>query len=391
MNNFEFYTPTKVFFGKDTHLLIGEKIAEYGFKNILFHYGKGSIKKSGLYDEIVNSLKKNNIKFTELGGVEPNPKLSLVRKGIEVCKNNKIDFILAVGGGSVIDSAKVIADGVCYDGDVWDFYDKKIPPQKSLPVGVVLTISASGSEMSSSAVITNDETQTKRGVNSPEHRPLFAILNPCLTFSVNKYQTACGIVDIMMHTLERYFSLPTYMPLTDEIAEGLLKSVIKAGKAAMENPNDYDARATLMWAGSLSHNDLTGAGKNVFMPCHQLEHEISGMYDFVAHGAGLVAVFPAWAKYVCKYDIDKFCRFAKNVWDIEIDKENPEKTAFEGIAATEDFFKSLGMPTRLSEFNIGNENFKKLANRCTFDGKRTLPGIVTLDEDKIFEIYNLMA
>lgn len=389
MNNFVFSTPTKVFFGKDTHYQVGKIIKEYGYKNILFHYGKESIKKSGLYDEIVKSLNENDIKYTELSGVEPNPKMTLVKEGVKICHENKIDFILAVGGGSVIDSAKVIADGVYYDGELWDFFEKKTAPEKTLKVGVVLTLSASGSEMSDSAVITN-ENGIKRGFSTPCHRPLFSILNPDLTFSVNKYQTACGIVDIMMHTMERYFSLPTNLPLTDSIGESIIKNTIEAGKVAYENPCDYNARATLMWAGALSHNSLTGMGKNVFMPCHQLEHEISGMYDFVTHGAGLATVWPAWAKYVYKNDVDKFNRYAKNVWGIDVDSENPQKSAYEGILATENFFKSIGMPTRLDELGIDDKNLRELAKRCTFYGKRTLPGIVELDEDKIFDIYCLM-
>lgn len=389
MNNFEFLTPTKVFFGKDTHYNVGKIIKDYGFNNILLHYGKESIKKSGLYDEIINSLNENGIVFTELSGVEPNPKMTLVKEGVKICREKNIQFILAVGGGSVIDSAKVISDGVNYDGEIWDFFERKAVVTKPLKVGVVLTLSASGSEMSDSAVITN-EKGIKRGYSSPYHRPVFSILNPCLTYSVNKYQTACGIVDIMMHTLERYFSLPTCIPLTDSLGESIVKNTIDAGKIAYENPCDYNARATLMWAGALSHNSLTGAGKNVFMPCHQIEHEISGMYDFVTHGAGLAVVFPAWAKYVYKSDVDKFNKYAKNIWGIETDKDNPEKSAYLGIIATEDFFKSIGMPTRLSHLGIDDKNLRELAKRCTFYGKRTLPGIVELDEDKIFDIYNLM-
>ncbi|MBE7038427.1 MAG: iron-containing alcohol dehydrogenase [Ruminococcaceae bacterium] len=389
MNNFEFLTPTKVFFGKDTHYEVGKIIKEYGFKNILLHYGKQSIKKTGLYDDVVKSLNENGIKFIELAGVEPNPKMTLVKEGVKICRENKIDFILAVGGGSVIDSAKVIADSIFYDGEIWDFFERKSAPKKTLKVGTILTISASGSEMSDSAVITNEDG-IKRGCSYPCHRPLFSILNPSLTFSVNKYQTACGIVDIMMHTMERYFSLPTNLPLTDSIGESIIKNTIDAGKVAYENPSDYNARATLMWAGALSHNSLTGMGKKVFMPCHQMEHEISGMYDFVTHGAGLATVWPAWAKYVYKNDIDKFNRYAKNVWGIEVDLDNPQKSAYEGIIATENFFKSIGMPTTLSELGIDDKNLRELSKRCTFYGKRILPGIVELDEDKIFDIYNLM-
>lgn len=389
MNNFEFHTPTKVFFGKDTHYDVGKIIKEYGFNNILFHYGRESIKKTGLYDEIVKSLNDNGISFTELSGVKANPEIGLVKEGIEICRKNNIKFVLAVGGGSVIDSAKAICDGTVYDKDVWDFFEGKAVIKDALKIGVVLTISASGSEMSNSCVITNDDC-VKRGVSSPYHRPLFAIMNPCLTYSVDKYQTACGIVDIMMHTLERYFSLPTDLPLADYLGEAVIKSTIEAGRIAYENPTDYNARATLMWAGSLSHNGVTGCGKNAFMPCHQIAHEISGLYDFVTHGACLSAVFLAWAKYVYKADVDKFNRFAKNIWGIETDKENPERSAYMGILATQDFFKSIDMPITLSELGIDNKNLEYMAKRCTRFGKRVLPGIIELDEKKIYDIYCLM-
>ena len=348
MINFEFYTPTKIFFGKDTHKNVGEIIKSYGFKKVLLHYGGGSIKKIGLYDQVINSLNEHQIEFIELGGVEPNPKVSLVRTGAQICKKEKPDMVLAVGGGSVIDSAKVIAISALSDNDPWDFSSKKEVPKKALPVGVILTLSASGSEMSSSAVITNEDGLLKRGFNSDFNRPLFSILNPELTYSVNQFQTGCGIVDIMMHTLERYFTKTKDVDLTDRISEGLLKSVIRAGKIAIENPTDYEARATLMWAGSLSHNDLTGAGRDTFLTCHQLEHELSGMYDFVAHGAGLSIIFPAWAKYIYKYNIERFCQYAVRVWNIDMNYENPEETAMEGILATENYFKSIHMPVRLS-------------------------------------------
>ncbi len=388
MNNFEFHTPTKIYFGKDTHYDVGKIIKDYGFNNILFHYGMSSIKKTGLYDEIVKSLNENGITFTELSGVKANPELSLVKEGIKICRENKIEFVLAVGGGSVIDSAKAICDGTVYDGDVWDFFEGKATIKNALKMGVVLTISASGSEMSNSCVITNDDL-VKRGVPSPFHRPLFAIMNPCLTYSVDKFQTACGIVDIMMHTLERYFSLPTDLPFTDSLAEAVIKNTIEAGKVAFNNPTDYDARATLMWAGSISHNGITGCGKNVFMPCHQIAHEISGIYD-VPHGACLSAVFLAWAKYVYKADVDKFNRFAKNIWGIETDKENPEKSAYAGIMATQNFFKSLDMPITLSELGVDDEKLEYMADRCVHFGKRVLAGIIELDKNKVYDIYHLM-
>lgn len=389
MLNFEFHTPTKVFFGKDTHKQVGNILNNYGFKKILLHYGGGSIKKTGLYDQVIESLNRNKIEFIELGGVEPNPKVSLVRKGTQICKEEKVDMVLAVGGGSVIDSSKVIAVAALSDHDPWEFLSKKETPTKALPVGTILTLSASGSEMSNSAVLTNQEGDLKRGFGSDLNRPLFSILNPELTYSVGKFQTGCGIVDIMMHTLERYFTKSKDVDLTDQLAEGLLRSVIRAGEIAINNPEDYEARATLMWAGSLSHNDLTGAGRDVYMSCHQLEHEISGIYDFVAHGAGLAIIFPAWAKYIYKYNVEKFCQYAVRVWNIQMNFENPKETALKGITATENYFKSIGMPVRLSELNINDEKFEEMAEKCTHFGARTLPDYITLDKKEIIEIFEL--
>ncbi len=389
MINFEFHTPTKIFFGKDTHKQIGEIISNYGFKKILLHYGGGSIKKIGLYDQVLESLNRNKIEFIELGGVEPNPKVGLVRKGAQICKEEKVDMVLAVGGGSVIDSSKVIAIAALSDHDPWEFSSKKEAPAKALPVGTILTLSASGSEMSSSAVLTKEDGEFKRGFNSDFNRPLFSILNPELTYSVDKFQTGCGIVDIMMHTLERYFTKTRDVDLTDQIAEGLLRSVIRAGEITINNPEDYEARATLMWAGSLSHNDLTGAGRDYYMTCHQLEHEISGIYDSVAHGAGLSIVFPAWAKYIYKQNVEKFCQYAVRVWNIQMNFENPEETALKGIIATENYFKSIDMPVRLSELNITDEKFEEMAEKCTFFGKRTLPDYIPLGKKEIIEIFEL--
>lgn len=390
MVDFTFYTPTKIHFGKDKQKLVGSIIKEYGFKKILLHYGGGSIKKYGLYDEVISSLNENGIEYVEFGGVEPNPKLSMVREGAKICRKENVELVLAVGGGSCIDSAKVIAEASVCDTDPWEFMNKTKVPEKSLPVGVILTLSATGSEMSASAVLTNEEGGFKRGYSTDFHKPLFSILNPELTYTVDKFQTGCGIVDIMMHTIDRYFSETKGTDIQDNISEGLLKCVIDSGRIAIENPCDYDARANLMWAGSLSHNDLTGAGREWFFPCHQLEHEISGKYDFVAHGAGLAIVFPAWAKYVYKSALDRFCRFAVNVWGIEMDEGNPEKTALEGIYACENYFKSIGMPVRLNELGIGDEAFGEMAEKCTFFGKRKLKPFVDLGKEEIIEVYKLM-
>ena len=391
MEQFSFYTPTKVIFGKGVQSQVGAVIKSYGFKKILFHYGSGSIKKSGLYDQIVASLRENGIEFVELGGVQPNPKLSLSRKAAQLCIDEKVEMILAVGGGSVLDSSKSAAAGAANHCDPWEFSSGARVLEKSLPVGAVLTIAAAGSEMSDSCVITNEEGWLKRGFNSDHNRPLFAIMNPELTYTVSKYQTACGVTDIMMHTLERYFCMNGDVALTDHLAEGLLRSVIEAGKVVMDKPDDYEARATLMWASSLSHNGLTGCGRNFMMRCHQIEHELSGMYDRVAHGAGLAVIFPAWAKYIYKNEkaLPRFCQFAQRVWGIEMDFEHPERTALAGIEACENFFKSLGMPVRLSELDVDDTKFDEMAEKCTFFGKRVLKDYIPLGKTEIIEIYNL--
>ena len=391
MEQFSFYTPTKVIFGKGVQSQVGAVIKSYGFKKILFHYGSGSIKKSGLYDQIVASLRENGIEFVELGGVQPNPKLSLSRKAAQLCIDEKVEMILAVGGGSVLDSSKSAAAGAANHCDPWEFSSGARVLEKSLPVGAVLTIAAAGSEMSDSCVITNEEGWLKRGFNSDHNRPLFAIMNPELTYTVSKYQTACGVTDIMMHTLERYFCMNGDVALTDHLAEGLLRSVIEAGKVVMDKPDDYEARATLMWASSLSHNGLTGCGRNFMMRCHQIEHELSGMYDRVAHGAGLAVIFPAWAKYIYKNEkaLPRFCQFAQRVWGIEMDFEHPERTALAGIEACENFFKSLGMPVRLSELDVDDTKFDEMAEKCTFFGKRVLKDYIPLGKTDIIEIYNL--
>ena len=391
MEQFSFYTPTKVIFGKGVQSQVGAVIKSYGFKKILFHYGSGSIKRSGLYDQIVASLRENGIEFVELGGVQPNPKLSLSRKAAQLCIDEKVEMILAAGGGSVLDSSKSAAAGAANHCDPWEFSSGARVLEKSLPVGAVLTIAAAGSEMSDSCVITNEEGWLKRGFNSDHNRPLFAIMNPELTYTVSKYQTACGVTDIMMHTLERYFCMNGDVALTDHLAEGLLRSVIEAGKVVMDKPDDYEARATLMWASSLSHNGLTGCGRNFMMRCHQIEHELSGMYDRVAHGAGLAVIFPAWAKYIYKNEkaLPRFCQFAQRVWGIEMDFEHPERTALAGIEACENFFKSLGMPVRLSELDVDDTKFDEMAEKCTFFGKRVLKDYIPLGKTEIIEIYNL--
>lgn len=390
MLDFEFYTPTRMIFGKDTQKQVGKIVKEYGFKKVLVHFGGASAKKSGLLDQVTDALKAEGIDYVMLGGVQANPTLAMAKEGIALCQREGVDLVLAVGGGSVIDSSKCIADGVGNpDTDVWNFFLGQGAPKKALPVGVILTLSASGSEMSASCVITNEEQGLKRGFNSVTHRPLFSILNPELTYTVSKFQTGCGTVDIMMHTLERYFGLGQDTPLTDRIAEGLLKTVIEAGRTADKEPENYEARASLMWAGSLSHNNLTGLGRNFFMQVHQLEHELSGMYPRIAHGAGLSALWPSWARYVCDGNVNRFAQYAVNVWNLDMNFEDPMKTALAGIQATEDFFKSIGMPTSLKELDVEPEKIEEMAVKCTNYGKRTLPGIKVLGKAEMMEVYQL--
>lgn len=389
MKNFVYYAPTKVYFGKDEHKRAGEIVKGYGFKKVLIHYGGGSVKRTGLFDIVADSLTAAGIDYVEFGGVQPNPTLSFAKKGIELCRSENVDLVLAVGGGSAIDSGKIIAVGTMNDCDPWLFSSKKAIPDKALPIATILTLSATGSEMSASAVITNDELKLKRGYNSEFHRPLFSILNPELTYTVSPYQTACGIVDIMMHTLERYMTQKGEFELTDRFAESVLKTTIEAGRIAMKEPCNYEARANLMWAGSCSHNDLTGAGRDYFMVSHQIEHELSGMFDNVAHGAGLAVVFPAWAKYSYKYNIPRFCQYAVRVWNIEMNYEHPEITALAGITATENYFRELNMPLTLGELGIGRESIDEMAVKCTNYGARILPGLINYDKKEIIDILEL--
>lgn len=389
MLGFEYFTPTKVYFGRGVEKNVGKEIKKRGYKKVLIHYGGGSIKKAGIFDTVIKSLNDEGISWVELGGVEPNPKIELIREGIKLCQNENVDFILAVGGGSVIDSAKSIGLGLAHNRDPWDMIINRIAPEKSFPVGVVLTLAAAGSEMSNSHVVTNPEGKLKRSLNHDLLRPVFAFMNPELTYTVSKFQTGCGIVDIMMHTLERYFTKDQDTDLIDRISEGLLVAVKEAGKVAIKEPDNYEARATLMWASSLSHNGLTGTGKNAFFPVHKMEHEVSGMFDHVAHGAGLSVLFPAWAKYVYKYHIDKFCRFAVNVWNVEMNFEHPEYTALEGIHRMEEYFKSIDMPVTFKELGIGEDSFEEMADKCTNGGKDPLKSYIDLGKEEIIEIFKM--
>ncbi|MBR6524020.1 MAG: iron-containing alcohol dehydrogenase [Clostridia bacterium] len=386
MLDFTYYTPTKVYFGRDKHKDVGEIIKNLGYSKIMMQYGKESIKKTGLFDEVMTSLKNSGIEVVEMGGVSPNPNLEFVRKAIKLAKEEKVELILAVGGGSVIDSCKYTAAGAVNDCDVWDFPTRKSSPKKGLPIGCILTLAAAGSEMSSSAVITNEELNLKRGFNSDFNRCKFAIMNPELTYTVNKYQTACGIVDIMAHTMERYFMPCPPTPLTDRLAESILKSVVESGEILMESPCDYDARANMMWASSLSHNDLTGCGRENALPVHQLEHALSGEYTEIAHGAGLAVLFPAWAKYIYKNNISRFAQFARRVWDVT--EENDEKAALSGIEKMSEFFRIIGMPASLGEFGIPESCTERLADLCTFGKSRSVKSYIDMDYNVIKDIFD---
>ncbi len=390
MNNFQYYTPTKVVFGKDTEKQAGELIKDQKGSKVLVHYGTGSVKKSGLLDRVYAALDGAGISYVSLGGAVPNPRLSLVYEGIELCKKEGVDFILAVGGGSAIDSAKAIALGTKYQGDVWDLYLKKASARDAIPLGVILTIAATGSEMSDSTVITNEEGWLKRGLHSDLIRPHFAIMNPELTYTLPEYQTMSGCTDILMHTMERYFSHEMDTDLVDGMAESLLKSVMRAAKVLLKNSKDYNARAEVLWAGSLSHNGLTGCGRAGDWACHQLEHELGGMFD-VAHGAGLAAVWGSWARYVYKDDVARFAKFAVNVMGIAYDYADPEKTVLEGIEAMENFFRTIHMPVSIRELGVEltDEQIKELAYKCTYMDQRTIGGIRKLGKEDIARIYEM--
>jgi alcohol dehydrogenase YqhD (iron-dependent ADH family) len=390
MKNFIYYTPTKIVFGKGEEQKVGKLIKDCGATKVLVHFGGGSVIKSGLLNTVEDCLEKENIQYIKLGGVIPNPELPLVKKGIELCLKEKVDFILAVGGGSVIDSAKAIACGAANsDKNVWDFFIGKDAPKASLKKGAILTLSAAGSEMSGSCVITNPETGVKKGFGSVYNRLDFAIENPELTYTVNPYQTACGAVDIAMHTLERYFCKGEDTYLTDALAEALLKSIMKAGVDAIKNPTDYTTRANMMWASSVAHNDLTHCGRDFLLAVHQLEHEISAKYPKVAHGAGLAALWCSWARYVYKTNINRFLQFSTNVWNLDVDFEHPEDTVLKAIKLQEEYYKSIGMPTNIKELGVTEEDLEYLALRCSLNKTRIIDGYMPLRYEDMLNIYKM--
>lgn len=392
MRSFEYFAPTKVIFGKDSHLQIGDILKKENCHKVLIHYGGKSAVASGLIDEVSGCLTDAGIDFVTLGGVVPNPRLSKVREGIELCKKENVDFILAVGGGSVIDSAKAIGYGVANPWtDVWIFYLKTEVPTACLPIGVIPTIAASGSEMSNSSVITNEDGWLKRGAAKCDLcRPKFALMNPKLTYSLPQYQTESGCVDILMHTMERYFVNIETMEITDSISESLMQTVIYNARILMREPDNYTARAEIMWAGSLSHNGLTGCGTGGGdWACHQLEHELGGLYD-VTHGAGLAAIWGSWARYVYDVNPERFAQFATNVFDIPCGLDF-EKTALAGIEAMEDFFRSIKMPVSLHELglDLDDQQIHELAFKCSYEDTRTIGVFKQLNMKDMEKIYTM--
>lgn len=384
MQNFRFMSPTDFIFGKDSELSVGAEVRKYGNK-VLFHYGGGHIRKNGLYDRIINSMEQSGIEYIELGGVKANPDVELVRQGIEICRKEKVDFILAAGGGSVIDSAKAIAMGVFYEKDVWDYFTGDAEIRKALQVGVILTIPATGSEASNTSVLTNSaEGHLKRAVSSDLLKPVFAVMNPELTYSLPAYQTAAGGVDIMSHVLERYFTLEPDCGFTDRLCEATLRTVIQSLPKVLKNPEDYAARAEIMWAGTIAHNGILGVGRSEDWGSHMLGHEISALYD-LTHGATLSIVIPQWMKYVYKTDITRFVKYAVNVWNVEEDFYDQEQTALEGIRRTKEFFSSVGMPVSLKEAEISGERIEEMAEKCTKYG--AVGGFKKLEKQDCINIY----
>ena len=392
MKNFNYYAPTQVAFGRNTESQVAELVKKYGGSKVLIHYGGQSAIRSGLLAKVEQILTEAGIAYVKLGGVKPNPRLSLVRKGIELCKEENVDFLLAVGGGSVIDSCKAISSGRFYQGDVWTLYEHKDHATQYLPIGCILTIPAAGSEMSNGSVITNDEVESwlKKDYCVDEFRCKFAIMNPELTFTLPAWQTACGITDMMMHTMERYFTQGDSLEITDSIAEGLLRTVMAQALILRDDPKNYDARAEVMWAGSLSHNGLTGCGHSESdFASHRLEHELGGMFD-VAHGAGLAAIWGSWARYVYKNCLPRFVRFAHNVMGVASDLSD-EEAALRGIELMENFFRSIHMPTSLSELGVHptDAQLHELAQKCKIACGGLLGSAKRLDEADMFAIYEM--
>ena len=391
MNNFTFSQPTTCIFGKEPEKALKEQL-QGKTEKVLLHYGGGSIKRNGVYEMVTETLKSIGISYIELDGVQPNPRLALVQEGIKICRENAIDFILAVGGGSVIDSAKAIAIGVPFEGDVWDMYIGKANPndlkELPLPIGVVLTIPAAGSESSEASVISNDDGLLKRAIGTDILKPVFAILNPEYTFTLPPEQVAYGCSDIMAHMFERYFTKVKSEDVTDRLLEANMRSVIHFSKLAQEFPNDYDIKAEIMWAGTIAHNNMLSCGRTGDWASHEIEHELSGIYD-IAHGAGLSIIFPAWMRYVWKDDPPRFMQFFCRVFDVDYAMDQVELTISEGLNRLETYYKSIGLPVRLSEVGIGEDRLREMADKCVMHTGGTLGNFKTLTADDIYEIYQL--
>ena len=390
MENFTFYAPTYFAFGKDTENETGKYVKRFGGTKVLIHYGGGSVIRSGLLERVKKSLEEEQIGYVELGGVKPNPRSGLVYEGIKLCRKEGVDFILAVGGGSTIDSAKAIAAGVPYDGDFWDYYQGGIV-NEAVPIGTVIIISAAGSEGSADSVITKEEGMYKRSTTGEALRPKFTIMNPALTQTLPAYQTACGITDIMAHLYERYLTNTKEVECTDRMIEALLLTMIHEGPRVIEDPDNYDARANIMWAGMMAHNNSCGVGRSQDWTSHCIEHELSAMYD-CAHGAGLAVVMPAVFTYNLHHDVMRFAQIAVRVWGCQMDFQNPERTAKEGIEALRNFLISIGMPKNFEELGAKEEDIEKLAYTCCYGDVEngTTGGFVTLNQQDVENIYRLM-
>ena len=391
MENFTFYSPTEFVFGKETEDQAGKLVKRHGGSRVMIHYGGNSAKRSGLLDRVKASLEKEGVPFVELGGVKPNPRSGLVYEGIELCRNENIDFILAVGGGSTIDSAKAIAAGVLYDGDFWDFYNGK-HVEKALPVGTILTIAAAGSEGSPDSVITKEEGMLKRGTGSDALRPKFSILNPALTETLPAFQSAAGITDIIAHLYERYLTNSKEVEVTDRLIEALLLTMKHEGPRVIADPHNYEARANIMWAGMMAHNNSCGVGRSQDWNSHTIEHELSALYD-CAHGAGLAVTMPAVFKCVMDHDVNRFAKVAVRVWGCQMDFDHPEVTALEGIEALRNYLISIGMPKNFEELGAKEEDIPKLVEvLCRSEGRNgSISGFVTLNEDDCTKIYKMMV
>ena len=391
MENFTFYSPTYFVFGKEEENNTGKYVKRFGGSRVLIHYGGGSVVRSGLLDRVKASLEAEGISYVELGGVKPNPRSGLVYEGIELCRKEKVDFVLAVGGGSTIDSSKAIAAGTLYDGDFWDYYQGKMV-EEALPIGTVLTIAAAGSEGSPDSVITKEEGMLKRGGHGEALRPSFSILNPALTQTLPAYQTACGVTDIMAHLFERYFTNTKDVEVTDRVIEGLLSTMIHEAPKVMADPDDYQARANIMWAGMMAHNDCCGVGRVQDWASHDMEHELSAVYD-CAHGAGLAVVFPAWMTYTMHHDVMRFAQLASRVWGCPMDFADPEATAKAGIEALRQFLRSIGMPGNFAELGAKEEDIEKMAHTACYGNGRDghIGGFVSLEEEDVKAIYRLMV